>query len=156
MAGSYQKTDSFLDPRALGKVKGLIQTKIDSGYPAPCGWLFRGFTFYFVSRAHQGNREEDAKPEAQIPRSDDQQLLLVSNTARFAGADISTSLRDPKVTHVILNPEAMSPEEISSLRKFLATRTEKRLPHLVSFDWIEESWRNRTLVDEESRLHPPL
>lgn len=136
------------DPHTLHKVESHIQAKIDSGYTAPCGWLFRGLTFYFSTQTPYANGDgASSKPEM-----DHTAVYLARNTARFASANIATSLRSPDVTHVIVNPATLSREDIVSLRKSLATRPGKKIPHLVSLDWVQESWKNGTLLDEESKF----
>lgn len=139
-----------LDPHTLHKVESHIQAKIDSGYTAPCGWLFRGLTFFFPSRDNQSN-ESSASNRTKI---EDTALCLARNTARFASAHIATSLNDSEITHIIVNLDTLSREDIASLRESLAARSGKKIPHLVSLNWIQESWENGTLLDEESKLTP--
>ncbi|KAJ5677992.1 Nucleic acid-binding OB-fold [Penicillium maclennaniae] len=81
--------------------------------------------------------------------TEDIALCLARNTARFASAHIATSFKDPDVTHVIVNPDTSSREDIASLRGSLAARPGKKIPHLVSLHWVQESWKNGTLLDEE-------
>lgn len=141
-----EQTNHTLDSRTLQKIEHLIQDKINAGYTAPCGWLFRRFTlFFFESDA----RAEESKPSF---NADDIRLQLARNTARFGGANTTTSLESSDVTHVIINPENLSSEEITSLRESLAARPGKKVPYLVSVAWVEESWTNGTLLDEESKL----
>ncbi|KAJ6119705.1 DNA ligase 4 [Penicillium sp. IBT 18751x] len=135
-----------LDPHTLHKVESHLQAKIDSGYTAPYGWLFRGLIFFFSSAVPTtGGHETFDKTH-----TEDIALCLARNTARFASAHIATSFKDPDVTHVIVNPDTSSREDIASLRGSLAARPGKKIPHLVSLHWIQESWKNGTLLDEES------
>lgn len=143
-----KQSDHPLDPHTLHKVESHIQAKIDSGYTAPCGWLFRGLTFYFSSQAPYANGDGGSSKT----EMDHTAVCVARNTARFASANISTSLRSPDVTHVIINPATLSREDIGSLRRSLATRPGKKIPHLVSLDWVQESWKNGTLLDEESKF----
>lgn len=140
-----------LDPHTLHKVESHIQAKIDSGYTAPCGWLFRGLTFYFSTQTPYANGD-GASSEIEM---DHTAVRVARNTARFASASIATSLKSPDVTHVIVNPATSSREDIDSLRQSLATRPGKKIPHLVSLDWVQESWENGTLLDEESKCIRP-
>jgi DNA ligase-4 len=142
---SKQRSNRPVDPHTLHKVESHIQAKIDSGYTAPCGWLFRGLTFYFSQAPHAN---EDGVSKTKI---DDVAMCLARNTARFASANIATSLRRPGVTHVIVNP-ALSRENIGSLRDELASRAGKKIPHLVSLDWVQECWKNGTLLDEDRKF----
>lgn len=147
---TQQQNNNPLDPHTLHKVASHMRTKIDSGYTAPCGWLFRGLTFFFSSQAPQVSGPE-IFDKTQI---EDIALCLARNTARFASAHIATSLKDPDVTHIIVNPDTLSREDIASLRGSLAARAGKKIPHLVSLHWVQESWKNRTLLDEESKFTP--
>ncbi|KAJ5746060.1 Nucleic acid-binding OB-fold [Penicillium odoratum] len=139
------QSDRTLESRTSNRIENIIQDKIDSGYTAPCGWLFRRFTFLFF--------ENDKAPKdnqaSHIITLNDTCLQLARNTALFGGANTATSLESPNVTHVIVNPETLSLEEIKSLRESLAARPSKTLPYLVSMAWVEESWKNETLLDEE-------
>lgn len=87
---------------------------------------------------------------------EDTRLSLASNTARFAAAKIATSLKSSDITHVIVNPETTSAADIASLRKSLAGRSGKKVPHVVSCGWVEESWEHGTLLDEESKFNLSL
>lgn len=122
-----------VDPDSLQKVEAKIQAKIDSGYTAPCGWLFRGLTFFF----HQTTKYSICD--------------VTRNLSQFAGAAISESIESPDVTHIIVSKDSLSPMDLSSLRGSLSTRP-GRMPHLVDSKWVEDSWSNKTLLDEESKL----
>ena len=141
-----EQTNHTLDSRTLQRIENLIQNKINAGYTAPCGWLFRRFTFFFF--ANDASTEENDSSF----NTDDMRLQLARNTARFGGANIATSLESSDVTHVIINPEKLSSGDVASLREFLAARPGTKLPYLVSVAWVEESWTNGTLLDEESKL----
>ncbi|KAJ5587353.1 Nucleic acid-binding OB-fold [Penicillium hispanicum] len=146
MAVDEEQTD--VDPRTLRKIEDLIRTRIDAGYTVPCGWLFRGLTLFFFSKTHRekGHKADDSGSQM---LDDDPRLFMTRYTARFGGASSADSLQSSKVTHVIINPETLLPAEISSLRKSLAKRSGRKLPHLVSLDWVEESWKHGTFLDEE-------
>lgn len=76
---------------------------------------------------------------------DDLEILLASNIVRFAGGQVAADLGDPDVTHIVLaDHDAARTREI---RKQSADR--RRLPHLVTLDWINDSWTEGTLLDEE-------
>jgi DNA ligase 4 len=46
----------------------------------------------------------------------------------------------------------ISSTELSTLRSTLSAQLgQQKMPHLVTVEWIEESWKERTLLDEESR-----
>lgn len=119
-------------------------------FGVPCGWLFRGLTFYFYRSSDRGSNASPADKESDT--SQEYHLHVAANIARFAGAKISNTLDDVTVTHAIVSPEIPHPE-LSSLRGLLARNIGKRkLPHLVTVRWVEDSWKERTLLDEERRL----
>lgn len=142
-----------LDSTTVQRIESQILEKVHSGHTVPCGWLFRDLKFFFFSPNSQTNGlNED-------PDTSDLDLTLARNTARFAGASSADSLKTPGMTHVIVNPDTTSSSDIRSLRGSLAALTNKKVPHLVSFKWVDESWKNRTLLDEESKLFvctPPV
>lgn len=142
MAQDEIKTETPVHSNTLLRIEGLIEEKINSGYTAPCGWLFRNLNFFFCE---PGNANE--VDQASLS---DIRLQLALNTASFAGANIETSLQGAGFTHIIVNPVILSKDDIASLRKRLAERVGKKIPHLVSVAWVEESWTNGTLLDEES------
>lgn len=136
------KTDSSCSPEAIQKVTEHIQEKVDSGWTMPCGWLFKGLVLCFPKN------ENNSASEGPEPKQS-QRIHLVQNTAKFAGASVTTSLKELSITHVVVDPDITS-SEISKLRKTLSTR--KKLPHIVKVDWIEDSWKEKTLLDEERKL----
>ena len=125
------------DTNALRKVHENIQDHVDSGWEMPWGWLFKGLVFYF----HPHRQDDDSRPY---------RLQLASNTARFAGARVADSSSDQTLTHIIVDPETPA-SAIRLIRESLSTAHRKKLPHLVSVKWIEDSWEQHTLLDEESK-----
>ena len=124
------------DARSMQEFESCIQEKVDSGSDVLPGWLFRGLTILF--------------DHGQIPGC---RIKLACNIARFAGARIFTSCKESPppspITHVVVDP-AMSAEELSTVRgSWSAHSTIGKIPHLVTVEWVEESWKERTLLDEE-------
>lgn len=147
MEQNQEQPDHALDPETIQRVEARIQEKINAGYTVPCGWLFRGLKFYFHSN---GDRQDESASQELWKKS--QPLYLARNTARFAGAESASSLKSSGTTHVIVDPETLSSADISSLRKSLAEKPGAKMPHLVSASWVDECWKNRTLLDEESKF----
>lgn len=122
----------------------------DAGVPADLpGWLFSGQVLYFAKPVESESEEEKEVP----PR-----LRCASATARFAGATVVDDLEDARVTHVVVDDKSgsngsSSRTDIQALRAKIATRSGagKKIPHVVSVQWIEESWVEKTLVDEERK-----
>ncbi|KAJ5279436.1 Nucleic acid-binding OB-fold [Penicillium angulare] len=144
MANDSKNTTVPIYSPALHKIEGHIQDKIDSGYTAPCGWLFRRLKFFFCEGGNPYSTEQSESPA-------DIRLQLARNTILFGGANTTISFLDLGMTHIVVNPDNMSSQEINSLRRSLAERPGKKLPDLVSVSWVEESWENGTLLDEERK-----
>ena len=150
MGKTKSEPDNYPDPSTLQRIEAQVLEKVHSGYTAPCGWLFRGLSFFF---SNPGLEVSNGKESTSA--GNDLGLKLIQNTACFAGASCIDSFDDPKITHVIVNTEVAASTEIASLRKSLAARPGRKVPHLVTSKWVEESWKNRTLLDEESELLLP-
>lgn len=153
MAENKEHDDQIPEPDARHKVETRIQEKIDSGYTAPCGWLFRGFVFFFSQQDQPKDEGWDTEDSQHPKTADNIRLSLARNTARFAGATNASSLESTGITHVIIDPATFSSEEIASLRKSLASKWGGKIAHLVTLDWVEECWKNGTLLDEESKSY---
>jgi DNA ligase-4 len=130
-----------------------FQKSIDTdGAEITPGWLFHAMTIYF----HKASSFTGDDPEAQssstavAQQQQQQRLRLVSNFVRFGGASVQNKM-DTSVTHIIVEP-GISSTELSNLRGTLAKqlgKSRKKLAHIVKVDWIEESWKEKTLLDEE-------
>ncbi|KAB8068426.1 ATP dependent DNA ligase domain-containing protein [Aspergillus leporis] len=129
---------------AVRKLNERIQEKANSGWEMPSGWLFKGLTIHF----HQNDDAHDAESDETTQTHQQTRLRFANNTARFAGASIADSPKSSAVTHIVVAPNPPS-SEISSIRKSLSTNPGKKLPHLVTVEWIEACWKQRTLLDEE-------
>ncbi|KAK8162433.1 DNA ligase 4 [Phyllosticta citrichinensis] len=111
------------------------------------GWMFRGCVVFFdndPSRAPTSTR-----------------LALAENTVRFAGGQVARRLDDDAVTHVVVGAEVETAEDNTEVDTVLKQRakvlrsrisetmsTEARVPRVVKVDWVEESWREKTRLDE--------
>lgn len=102
------------------------------------GWMFEGLVVYvdFSSANHPG-------PPTATMRQDDLRLNQACNIARFAGAQLMGELQ-PGVTHVLVG-------EDRSRHKALRQQVNSfdRLPRLTTIEWLEQSWAERTRLDEE-------
>ena len=138
--GRMTNKDHLDSPDTVNKIIGRIQERAASGFELPRGWLFKGLVFYF-------NRESDTESS----KVDFQRLSMASNIVRFAGAAVVSSLADSSITHVITDPDILSAER-NALRESLSTRGRRKVPHIVTSNWIEECWGEETLLDEESKF----
>lgn len=108
------------------------------------GWMFDGLTIFtdnLEPRTLNGNSSDVGldPPAANVVRVD-----LALYTARFAGAEITSDKKSPSITHVLIGDDR---GRLRELREHFAKR--KRLPRFVTVEWIEKSWQEETLLDEE-------
>ncbi|KAI9820978.1 MAG: DNA ligase (ATP) [Thelocarpon impressellum] len=90
-----------------------------------CGWIFSGVAAFIEGGGMR--------------------LRLASNIFTFAGGRIVEDLDDSSLTHVVVGDDR---SRLKSIRERMSDR-HKRLPRLVSVEWVEESWREGTRVDED-------
>jgi DNA ligase-4 len=87
------------------------------------GWMFHGLTAYI----HES-----------VPAE-------VRRLFQFAGGSIGSSLQGSEpMSHVIV-PAALS--SVSEIRKIAANR--RQIPRIVSDEWVKQSWKERTKLDED-------
>lgn len=76
-------------------------------------------------------------------------LELAKLRFTFAAGQVAGGLEDDRLTHIVVVDE--DPVMVKELRKEIARLgTRKRLPRIVSSAWLEESWKEGTVLDEES------
>ncbi|KAL8832435.1 MAG: hypothetical protein Q9191_000255 [Dirinaria sp. TL-2023a] len=68
--------------------------------------------------------------------------------ARFAGARFTNKFEDLRLTHVLVGDDGR--DRMNALRRAVSSR--QFLPRLVTMDWIEQSWQEKTLLDEERKF----
>ncbi|EFW19386.1 DNA ligase (ATP) [Coccidioides posadasii str. Silveira] len=124
-----------LPPPHISKTETQIQER-ESTFQELRGWLFKNQVLHFVK-----------------PRSDSMlslPLRLASNLARFAGASVANELEDKSITHVVIDTDSQ-PADVSALRSAISKRVAagRRIPHLVTIAWIQDSWKAESLLDEE-------
>jgi DNA ligase-4 len=67
---------------------------------------------------------------------------------------LTDSLDDNAITHVVLvgGDPMQTGEQASSIREKISSR--RKVPRIVSETWVEDSWREKTLIDEEQFAVP--
>jgi DNA ligase 4 len=109
------------------------------------GWLFHGTVIFFDPvRPEQGNGGSsqvyhDDRTLFEIER----RLQAAITTAKFAGATESPGLNNNSTTHVVVHEKS----DLKSIRRIISAKS--RIPRLVTTGWIEESWKEKTLLDAE-------
>lgn len=89
-----------------------------------------------------------------VEESDAQQVRKLSSYVRYGGGVLTDSLDDNAITHVVLvgGDPMQTGEQASSIREKISSR--RKLPRIVSETWVEDSWREKTLIDEEQFAVP--
>jgi len=118
----------------------------EHGYPLGDlpGWIFEGLLVYADRSSSAlsngaGKGSEHSKDTVSSLR-----LSMALNTARFASAEITEDAENEGITHVLVGGDRESTKRV---REHFSTR--KRLPRFVTVVWIEQSWEEKTLLDEE-------
>ena len=77
-------------------------------------------------------------------------LYRLSNYIKYARGVCTEDIGDPSLTHIVLvGGDPMEAGEVAdAVRKEISTR--QRLPRLVSGQWVEDCWKEKTLLDEET------
>jgi DNA ligase-4 len=131
----------------MGVVKEINVDDIASKLPGSeniRGWIFRGLTVHFdpVTKSQLNGDDHDTSPGG-VEKDMQRREEAASWTLCFGGGLLSEELNNERVTHVVVH-------EKSNLRQIRGTLTSRsRLPRIVTRQWIEESWKERTLLDEE-------
>lgn len=153
---AHESTDTT---ETIQTLNSHIQERVNTGHEAPTTWLFKSLTILFHQRTPEDNADEHAYPTGTntdaAEMNQHHRLRMARNTASFAGASIASPVDNPDTppTHIVIHPSC-PPAEVSSLRRWWATRGTK-MPHLVTVEWIEKSWEERTVLDEE-RTYPAV
>lgn len=148
---SYARDTSVDELQLLMDKMGVMKKiKVDdiaskvSGSESIRGWMFRGLTVYVdpVKELQLNDDDQNVGPgEGGKDMQRRQEVAL--RTLRFGGGLLSEELDNKRVTHVVVHEKS----KLKQIRETLATRF--RLPRIVTRQWIEESWKERTLLDEE-------
>lgn len=109
---------------------GGIDERLEDMFDDTLGWMLRKTKLYFPQ-----------KPDKLV--SVEQAMF----TAEFAGASVSDVLDDPHVTHVVVDDKLFPRTELKKLRADTAKKS--RLPRLVTINWVADSWKEQTRLDEE-------
>ncbi|KAI5307300.1 hypothetical protein KEM56_000584 [Ascosphaera pollenicola] len=115
----------------------ILNTDLADGFP---GLMLKNCHIYFAPH-------RDAKVISE-------RLQLARNVAAFAGARIAQSSGDQGVTQIVID-ENRELTDVTGLRKEVAERVKEgtsKLPRIVSVRWIEDSWKEKTILDEEKQI----
>ncbi|KAL8952821.1 MAG: hypothetical protein Q9222_001293 [Ikaeria aurantiellina] len=109
------------------------------------GCIFEGVSIY-VDKYNAGlpNGHCYSSHDGETLKAVDLALEQACRIARFAGAETSDILEEPSVTHVIFGSDT---SRLQSTRDKLSRI--RPTPRIVAATWIEDSWRERTRLDED-------
>ena len=102
------------------------------------GWLFRGTRLFFASLNASNGVGGDPSSSLEVTSAE--------NIAKFAGAELTDHLDDSGITHIVVDAD-MPWKNLRKIRSKIAER--KKIPRIVTRQWIEESWAEGTRIDEE-------
>ena len=126
------------------------------------GFMFRRVVAYVDYPAKQ-KKDEDVQmtnggdPVESSSDDDDEEpldLLFAKQKITFGGGKVVENLADTRAdhalpehqTHIIVGKDTSS-ERLKEVRGLIAGR--RKLPRIVTTEWVEESWKEGTLLDEE-------
>ncbi|TID18225.1 DNA ligase 4 [Venturia nashicola] len=108
------------------------------------GWMFNGLVVYFDKVDKTIDQlDGDTKPEDEAGY--DLDTKLAGHIVHFSGGRIAGDLDDTGITHVVVGGDENRLREICGRNSL-----KSRIPRLVTMDWIRESWKEDSLLDEES------
>lgn len=113
--------------------------------------MFNRCVVYFYepgTGAGVGGGEEDAPPDTGSASSSGEESFRLGNYVRFGSGGVVGYLGDPALTHVVVVDGGVNGRGVGEVRKEIAARP--RIPRIVTGKWVEESWKEGTLLDEES------
>lgn len=84
-----------------------------------------------------------------VEATDQKTLGRLKNYVCYAGGSYTDDMDDASVSHIVLVGEdpMQTGEAADAIRREISTRA--HLPRIVSGKWIEDCWKEKTLVDEE-------
>ncbi|KAF2462080.1 hypothetical protein BDY21DRAFT_383129 [Lineolata rhizophorae] len=103
-------------------------------------WLFKGCVVWF---AYGDEAEAEEGEERRRVRRANWEVDLAETTVKFAGGKVVRDVSLEGVTHVVFGRERGLLDEVKRALDGL------KRPHIVSLDWVTESWKEGTLIDED-------
>lgn len=108
----------------------------DLGFRDMKGFMFKGLCVYTDGRRKYmelGDLDEEGL-----------RRLFVEDRVIFGNGSVADDFEDRNITHIIVGGDCLALKEI---KQRISHR--KKLPHIVTMEWVEESWTEGTLLDEE-------
>ena len=99
--------DKFENPFSMDELREQLEEQRHDLSELP-GWLFWGMLLYIDPIAE----------DLQVSQATALRMRLASNTARFAGATITSEANDQKITHIVADDNR---ERLKQLRKLIGS-----------------------------------
>ena len=100
------------------------------------GSLFKGTIAYFGPAGDLLNADADLDS------------MIAYDRYIFAGGIVTTDESDGNITHVLFFDNDL--ESVKALRAKVLSARRTKIPRMVKWAWIQDSWKEGTLLDEES------
>ncbi|KZF26592.1 DNA ligase 4 [Xylona heveae TC161] len=107
------------------------------------GWMFTDLVIY-LDKSGLSQTDHSYSQEKELSLASDRKLQLASNYIRFGDGKITDDLQDIPLTHVIVGDDR---SRLKQIRQEIKDKS--ALPRIVTVDWVETSWQEETLLDEE-------
>jgi DNA ligase-4 len=120
--------------------------------------MFRGLTIYF------DKSPLDESDQMLQQCSPEPALDLASSTVRFGSGKVTDDLNNTNITHIVIGKDRSRLQSIRETISMLVTAvlpfvpffsliSDRRtcIPRIVTIDWVDQSWNEKTLLDEESK-----
>ncbi|KAI4210026.1 MAG: hypothetical protein LQ351_007076 [Letrouitia transgressa] len=128
-------------------VRSQLQERSQNFNDLP-GSMFRGLVFSMQDLDPKELDPSLSMKDKEITEPSKLRIKKAFDTARFGGARIAAGLADEDITHVILSEQDRG--KTRAIREQIYRR--ERLPRVLLIDWVEQSWAERTVLDEERML----
>ncbi|KAF2102458.1 DNA ligase 4 [Rhizodiscina lignyota] len=112
---------------------------VSGGFDDLREWMFQGLVVYF-----EGSTSASMNGVVNGATSNSIDLDLAAQKVRFASGKVAQNILDHDITHVVVNVEAVMLKDIRS-----EVAKKHPVPRIVTVDWVNRSWQERTLLDEE-------
>jgi DNA ligase-4 len=148
---SYARDTSVDELKALMDKMGVVKnakaddltSKLSASADIP-GWMFASLVAHFDPvKGSQPNGVDHPGSLDELGKDLQRRVEADSWTFRFGGGLLSEAVDNGQLTHVVVHEKS----DVKQLRKAVAQRP--RLPRIVTRQWVEESWKEQTLLDEE-------
>ncbi|EWC48222.1 hypothetical protein DRE_02326 [Drechslerella stenobrocha 248] len=122
----------------------------------PIGWMFQHVVAYLDTPENATRNNISASPEeilnayrqsrSRLDNHNNMSLLLCQNLLDFGNGRVVVDFEDPEITHIIIDYEDRT--RVKAIRNLLRMRD--KIPRVTLSDWVEESWRDQTLLPAEN------